>query len=114
MRHVRQFYAQRETGARVDFSALVAELRDALRAGPGSAEEPESHLVSRSMKELVDALHPRQFVRIHRSAIVNVERIRELRTDDYRDDTVILRDGQRLQLSRSYRQALENTLGDRI
>jgi two-component system LytT family response regulator len=74
----------------------------------------ETHLVSRTMTELADALDARQFVRIHRSAIVSVARIRELRTDDYRDYTVILRDGQRLRLSRSYRQALEDALGDRI
>ena len=74
----------------------------------------ETLLVSRSMRELADALATSQFVRIHRSVIVNVARIRELRTDDYRDYTVLLRDGQQLRLSRSYRQALEAALGDRI
>lgn len=165
MRHVRQIVAGREAGARLDLSALVADLRGVLAAGghapeaagahrspplDSSGQDPierfivksglrsrivaagdvdwieadgnyarlhcgtESHLISKSMRELAGSLDPRRFVRIHRSAIVNVDRIRELRTDDYRDYTLILRDGQRLRLSRSHRQALEKALGDRI
>jgi two-component system LytT family response regulator len=163
MRHVRRFFAGRETDGRAQLVTLVAELRALLdkrpaaaSAGPppGTVESPderpltrfivksglrtrlveasdvdwieasgnyaklhcgtETLLVSRSMRELADALAPTQFVRIHRSAIVNVARIRELRTEDYRDYTVLLRDGQQLRLSRSYRQALEAALGDRI
>jgi two-component system LytT family response regulator len=74
----------------------------------------DTYLIAKSIRELADALAPIQFVRIHRSVIVNVARIRELRTEDYRDYTVLLRDGQQLRLSRSYRPALEAALGDRI
>lgn len=72
------------------------------------------HLVHRSLGELAGALDPRRFVRIHRSAIVNLDRVRELRTDDHRDYTVLLESGHTLRLSRTYRKDLERALGDRI
>lgn len=71
------------------------------------------HLVSRSLGDLEETLDER-FVRIHRSTIVNLDRIVELRTDNYRDFQVLLEDGQTLRLSRTYRAALEDALGDRI
>jgi two-component system LytT family response regulator len=74
----------------------------------------ESHLVRRSLGELADSLDGRRFVRIHRSAIVNLDRVRELRTEDHRDFTVLLESGTSLRLSRTYRAALERALGDRI
>ena len=73
-----------------------------------------THLVARGLAELAEALDARRFARIHRSAIVAIDRIRELTTDDRRDFTVVLRSGQRLRLSRTYRPALEAALGDRI
>jgi two-component system, LytTR family, response regulator len=48
-------------------------------------------------------LPPARFARIHRSAIVNLARIRELRPQPNREFTVVLRDGTRLRASRSYR-----------
>jgi two-component system, LytTR family, response regulator len=55
-----------------------------------------------------------RFVRIHRSAIVNVGRIRELRPLPNRDYVVVLRDGTQLKLSRSYSDGLRAVLGDAL
>lgn len=72
------------------------------------------HLVTRPLGELADSLEGHGFIRIHRSAIVNKDRITELRTDNHRDYTVLLESGQTLRLSRTYRNELERALGDRI
>ena len=65
-----------------------------------------SHLVRETMTAMESQLPAAQFARIHRSAIVNVARIRELRPQPNREFTVVLRDGTRLRLSRSYRDRL--------
>lgn len=75
---------------------------------------PDTHLVSRTLTDLEEALGPQGFARIHRSTIVNLERVREFRTEDHRDYTVILDSGERLRLSRTYRATVEERLGDRI
>ena len=67
-----------------------------------------------SLQHLEQRLDPAMFVRIHRSAIVRVDRIREL-DRYYRDSfTVILLDGTRLLLSRRRRAALELALGQHL
>ena len=48
-------------------------------------------------------LEPKGFVRIHRSTLVNVDRVSEMRTLDNGEYKVLLRDGTELKLSRSYR-----------
>jgi two-component system LytT family response regulator len=58
-------------------------------------------------------LQPKGFSRIHRSAIVNNERIAEMRPLDNGEYRVLLRDGTELRLSRNYRQQLQSLLGDR-
>lgn len=51
------------------------------------------------------------FVRIHRSAIVNAERVKELRPRDKGEYIVVLNDGTELKLSRNYRAAVERLVG---
>jgi two-component system LytT family response regulator len=51
------------------------------------------------------------FVRIHRSALVNIQRVRELLPLSKGEFTVVLRDGTELKLSRNHRFALERLLG---
>jgi two-component system, LytTR family, response regulator len=51
------------------------------------------------------------FVRIHRSALVNAERVKELRPLEKGEYTVILNDGTELKLSRNYRAAVERLVG---
>ncbi|ADO76056.1 LytR/AlgR family response regulator transcription factor [Stigmatella aurantiaca] len=71
----------------------------------------QTHLIRQSLRELETQLDPRRFVRIHRSTIVNVERVKELRPLFHGEYHVILRDGNQLKLSRSYRARLDALLG---
>jgi DNA-binding LytR/AlgR family response regulator len=61
----------------------------------------KSYLVARSLTDLESRLDPERFARIHRSAIVNRERIQEVLPEGSRRHTVVLGDGTRLVLSRS-------------
>ena len=69
------------------------------------------HLLRETMARMEDRLDPRRFVRIHRSTIVNVDRIRELRPRANREYDVVLHDGTELKLSRSYRDRLATAFG---
>jgi two-component system LytT family response regulator len=69
------------------------------------------HLLRESMAALQKKLDAARFVRIHRSTIVNLERIRELQPAFHGDFAVILRDGTELALSRGCRDKLEEALG---
>lgn len=66
----------------------------------------ESHLLRETMNRLASKLDPEKFLRIHRSTLVNIERIKELQPLFSGDYVVILRDGKQLTLSRSYRDKL--------
>src|SRR6266498_3644762 len=67
-----------------------------------------------SLGELEARLDARQFLRIHRSTIVNLQRIRELHPHSHGDFLVALHDGTELKLSRSYRQKVEASLGQSL
>jgi two-component system LytT family response regulator len=73
-----------------------------------------SYLHRAPLRELEASLDPRRFVRIHRSAIVNLEFVAELQADSHGEFAVLLRDRTVLRLSRSYRPALEARLGQRL
>ncbi|HLL72166.1 MAG TPA: LytTR family DNA-binding domain-containing protein [Pyrinomonadaceae bacterium] len=66
----------------------------------------DSHLLRETMNRLASKLNPDKFLRIHRSTLVNIERIKELQPLFSGDYVVILRDGKQLTLSRSYRDKL--------
>jgi two-component system LytT family response regulator len=66
----------------------------------------EGHLLRETMNRLESKLNPDKFLRIHRSTLVNIDRIKELQPLFSGDYTVILRDGRQLTLSRSYRDKL--------
>jgi two-component system LytT family response regulator len=68
-----------------------------------------SHLHRQSMQSLEAQLDPEQFMRIHRSAIVNVARIRELRRQGRRELVAVLEGGRQLKVGRSYRDRLRAT-----
>jgi two-component system LytT family response regulator len=70
----------------------------------------ETHTLRETMNALETRLDPNRFLRIHRSAIVNVDRIKELQPWFRGDYLVLLQDGTQLTLSRSYRERLKNTL----
>jgi two-component system, LytTR family, response regulator len=70
----------------------------------------ESHLFRESMKNMETRLDGDVFVRIHRSAIVNVERIRELQPWFHGEYVVILHDGTRLMASRVFSDRLDRLI----
>ena len=63
------------------------------------------------MNSLENRLDPNKFLRIHRSTIVNIERIKELQPLFHGEYVVILRNGTKLTLSRNYREALDQLMG---
>ena len=75
------------------------------------------HTASRTYKgrdrisDVESQLDARRFVRIHRSTIVHVAKIREVQSLTHGDHAVILRDGQVLRVARSRREALRQALG---
>ena len=71
----------------------------------------ERHLVRMRMHEVEERLDPDRFVRIHRSAIVHLERVAGLEADSAGEDILVLRDGTRLRVSRGYRQDVRGRLG---
>jgi two-component system LytT family response regulator len=71
----------------------------------------ESHLFRETMNRMESRLDARRFARIHRSRIVNTERIKEMQPWFNGDYIVILRDGTRLALSRGYRDRVQRKLG---
>jgi two-component system LytT family response regulator len=72
------------------------------------------HLLRETLGRIEKELDPDRFVRIHRSAIVQVDRIRELRPAFHGDFVVVLRDGVQLTLSRGYRAKVEQVMGRAI
>lgn len=73
-------------------------------------EGGREHLVRESLAALESRLDPSRFARIHRSAIVALDRVSELRIDDGGSCRVVLRDGTTLPLSRRQREAFEARL----
>ena len=71
----------------------------------------QEYLVRETMNHLESQLDPQQFVRIHRSTIVNLDRIQEMQPSFSGEFLVRLRDGTRLTLSRGYRDAVQGQLG---
>ncbi|HEU4388532.1 MAG TPA: LytTR family DNA-binding domain-containing protein [Blastocatellia bacterium] len=71
----------------------------------------ESHLFRETIRGLEAQLDPGRFVRIHRSALVNIDRVKELQPWFHGEYRVILKDGTELTLSRRYKQRLEEVLG---
>ena len=69
------------------------------------------HLLRETMKNLEGQLDPTRFVRIHRSTIVNLEKVKELQPFFRGEYVVVLHNGATLKLSRGYRENLEARLG---
>ena len=71
----------------------------------------EAHLLRETMNSIESRLRPETFFRVHRSHIVNIERIKELQPWFNGEYVVILRNGTKLTLSRGYREKLQERLG---
>jgi two-component system, LytTR family, response regulator len=70
----------------------------------------KSYLVREAMNSLENQLNPERFFRIHRSTIVNIERIHELQSLFHGDCRIILQDGTKLLMSRRFRDKIKNYL----
>ena len=114
LRHGRKFLTRLPVKA--DGRLLVIDLADVdhitaadnyvtLHAGP------RRYVARETMARLERELDPARFVRIHRSTIVQADRIKELLPDFHGDFVVVLREGARLTLSRTYRRKVEELLG---
>jgi two-component system LytT family response regulator len=62
----------------------------------------KSYLLRTSLTELEERLDPERFARIHRSTIVNLDRIREVRPHAHGEFVLVLKDEARLKVSRTY------------
>lgn len=71
----------------------------------------KSHLIRETISSLESQLDPKKFLRIHRSAIVKIDRIQELQPWFHGEYHVILHNGTQLTLSRNYRERLQEVLG---
>jgi two-component system LytT family response regulator len=67
-----------------------------------------------ALNELAARLDPMRFVRVHRSSIVNIDSILELQSISHGEFEIILKDGHRSRVSRTYRVQLEKRLGQSL
>ena len=70
----------------------------------------DTHILRRSLSELEQDLGEAKFIRIHRSLVVNLDRIRGLELQDGGEYEVVLRSKVRLRLSRRYRKRLQDRM----
>ena len=71
----------------------------------------ESHLLRDTISSMEARLDPKMFLRVHRSAIVNLNYVKEIRTDTKGDFVVQLLNGQTVPMSRSYHARIRHLLG---
>jgi two-component system, LytTR family, response regulator len=62
----------------------------------------ETHLLRETMSAIEEKLDPQMFLRVHRSAIVNLHFVKEVRTETQGEFAVLLTNGQKVAMSRSY------------
>jgi two-component system, LytTR family, response regulator len=72
--------------------------------------ERETHLLRETMAHLEERLDPHQFLRVHRSFIVNLQFVKEVRTEHDGESSVIMVDGQKIAMSRSYKSRILESL----
>jgi two-component system LytT family response regulator len=74
----------------------------------------KTHLLRETMSALEDQLDPTRFFRVHRSAIVNLDRLVEIQPYFHGEHILVLQDGSKLKLSRSRKEKLEAVLRQSI
>ena len=72
--------------------------------------QSETHLLRETMSRLEEKLDPQMVLRVHRSSIVNLQFVKEVRTDADGECMVILINGQKIPMSRSYRARIQDWL----
>jgi two-component system, LytTR family, response regulator len=71
----------------------------------------DSYLLREGISSISERLHPDRFVRIHRSVIVNVRKIKELQPCESGEYIAVLKNGKELSCSRGYRAQLQRLIG---
>jgi two-component system, LytTR family, response regulator len=74
----------------------------------------KTYLLRQTLQSLEERLDPTHFFRVHRSALVNLDRVKEVQALFKGDHVVILHDGTRLKLSRTRKDSLEALLGQSL
>jgi two-component system LytT family response regulator len=72
--------------------------------------QTETHLLRETMARLEEKLDPDMFLRVHRSSIVNLQHVKEVRTEADGDYAVVLVNGEKLTMSRGYRSRINEWL----
>jgi two-component system LytT family response regulator len=70
----------------------------------------DSHLLRETIGSLETRLDPNSFLRVHRSAIVNLHHVKEVKNESDGDATVVLKSGEQVPMSRSYRSKIQKLL----
>lgn len=70
----------------------------------------ESHLLRETMARLESTLDPELFLRVHRSAIVNLRYVKEVKSDSEGESVVVLTSGEKIAMSRGYRNRIQKLL----
>ena len=72
------------------------------------------HLIREPLTSFIAQLDPNEFLRVHRSHVVRITFIEEMRPMFHGDYELVLRNGERLPLSRRYKQLLPATIRERL
>lgn len=72
--------------------------------------DSESHLLRETMTHIEEKLDPQMFLRVHRSSIVNLQYVKEVRTEKDGEFAVLLANGQKIAMSRTYRSRIQGLL----
>ena len=70
----------------------------------------ESHLLRETIGRLESRLDPRSFIRVHRSSIVNLQYVKEVKNEADGDANVVLMNGEKIPMSRSYRSRIQRLI----
>ena len=77
-------------------------------------DQSKHYLLRETISGLEEQLDPKQFLRIHRSAIVKIDKIKELQPWFHGEYRIILENGKQLTLSRNYRSNLQEVVGNAL
>ncbi|HEX8252423.1 MAG TPA: LytTR family DNA-binding domain-containing protein [Thermoanaerobaculia bacterium] len=106
-----RFLVRKSHGRRVIVKTVDIEWIGAERNYIRLYTQDGSHLMREAISRIEEQLDPKRYARIHRSAIVNLEFVKELATDADGSLFVTMRSAQRLSVGDSYRDAFEQLLG---
>jgi two-component system LytT family response regulator len=77
-------------------------------------DHQKGYLLRETISSLEEQLDPKQFLRIHRSAIVKIDRIKEMQPWFHGEYRIIMENGKQLALSRNYRSNLQEAVGNSL